>query len=599
MIVKNNQLAKADAIISSQNLGDSCLLIDCSKTHSPIKTVHVLTHLLFANYPEWALDITPGIDSLLIRLNFKQRTPAKVRELAKIAIDRLQQDFLPSLENPPQTKQQVHLMHICYDAQVAPDLETSAAQCKLSTRELIDLHKHSVFTVDIVGFMPGFAYCSGLNPRLKLPRLKSPRAQVPAGSVAIAGLQTAIYPQSTPGGWNLIGQCPDRLFDVNRKPPGLFMPGDQVQIKEISFAELKVIAAANGAAPTENLAATPNHQLKPDLEIIYAGTLTCIQDLPRYGLMHYAVSPGGAADQAALHLANALVGNSADTSALEITSIGPRIIFHTEALIAWVGGICTVKINEQLTPGNRPVWVAAGSSVEFAEIQFGYRLILAIRGGIDTPTILGRKGSYLSADIGTKRLQKGSGLALSKLTNTTIEPVLEALYKLPHNRRYPKWSINSPYLANHKIELIDALPGLHLQQLNKKEQALFWQTIWTISPQSNRMGMRLLGHFVLKSPFPEIASQGMMLGTVQLPASGEPIIMMAEHQTTGGYPRLAEVIRSAQTKLAQLKPGQQIRLNPVTLEEADAINLQADNELQTTIAAIQIALGGKHNEPTD
>ncbi|MFZ4055384.1 MAG: carboxylase, partial [Polynucleobacter sp.] len=94
-------------------------------------------------------------------------------------------------------------------------------------------------------------------------------------------------------------------------------------------------------------------------------------------------------------------------------------------------------------------------------------------------------------------------------------------------------------------------------------------------------------------PFPEIASQGMMLGTVQLPASGEPIIMMAEHQTTGGYPRLAEVIRSAQTKLAQLKPGQQIRLNPVSLNEADAINLHADEELHTTITAIQSALGDK------
>ena len=557
MIVKNNQLAKADSIINSQDLGDSCLLIDCSHTSLPIKTVHALTNLLFANYPEWALDITPGIDSLLISLNFKGRDAAKVRELAKIAIDHLLQDFLPSLENPVQTQQQVHLIHIC------------------------------------------FAYCSGLNPRLKLPRLKSPRSQVPAGSVAIAGLQTAIYPQSTPGGWNLIGKCPDRLFDINRKPPGLFMPGDHIQIIEITFAELTEIEAVNRAAATENLAAIHHQQLNPDIEIIYAGTLTSIQDLPRYGLMHCAVSPSGAADQAALHLANALVGNSTDTAALEITSIGPRIIFHTEALIAWVGGICVVKINGQLTPGNRPVWVAAGSSVEFAEIQAGYRLILAIRGGIDTPTILGRKGAYLSADIGTKRLQKGSSLVLSKPTNAVIEPVLEELYKLPDNKRYPKWSINSPYLANKKIELIDALPGLHLQQLNKKEQALFWQTIWTISPQSNRMGMRLQGDFALKTPFLEIASQGMMLGTVQLPASGEPIIMMAEHQTTGGYPRLAEVIRSAQTKLAQLKPGQQIRFNQVTLNEADAINLQADNELQTTITAIQIALGGKHNEPTD
>lgn len=98
MIVKNNQLAKADSIINFQDLGDSCLLIDCSQTSLPIKTVHALTNLLFVNYPEWALDITPGIDSLLIRLNFKQRDATKVRELAKIAIDHLLQDFYHRLK---------------------------------------------------------------------------------------------------------------------------------------------------------------------------------------------------------------------------------------------------------------------------------------------------------------------------------------------------------------------------------------------------------------------------------------------------------------------------------------------------------------------
>ena len=592
--VNKNQVNHTAASIPYFNLGDSCLLLDCSQTSSPIKAVHALTHTLFKNYPEWALDIIPGIETLLIRYQFKQRAPEEVRALAKLEMDLLLQNFLPTLENKPPTNNQVHTIRICYDERVAPDLVTSAAQCKLTTREFIELHQQSNFTVDIVGFMPGFAYCSGLNPQLKLPRLKSPRAAVPAGSIAIAGLQTAIYPQATPGGWNLIGKCPETLFDVNRNPPGLFMPGDQIQIEEITFAELLEIEAVEATANKHNIALVQSHEPKPiDLEIMNSGTLTTIQDAPRYGLMHWAVSPGGSVDQAALQLANALVGNAPDTAALEITSIGPRLIFHNAAIIAWIGGICEVKINGQLTPGNRPISIKAGSRVEFAEIASGYRLILAIRGGIDTPTILGRKGSYLSANIGPKRLQKGDVLSLIQSSQVDMEPALQALVDQSKPQHYPKWSIQSPYIANQKIAVIDALPGLHLQQLSKKEQALFWQTVWTISPQSNRMGMRLQGDFALKIPFPEIASQGMMLGTVQLPASGEPIIMMAEHQTTGGYPRLAEVIRSAQTKLAQLKPGQQIRLNPVTLNEADAINLHADEELQTTLAAIKIALGGK------
>jgi|GEM_PF-211125 len=591
--VNKSQVEEVATTIRYFDVGDSCLMLDCSQTSAPIKTVHALTHILFENQPEWVLDIIPGIETLLIRYDFKQRTPEEVRTLAKLEMDHLLQHFLPTLEIASSINNQIHTMRICYDERVAPDLVTSAAQCKLSTREFIELHKHSHFTVDIVGFMPGFAYCSGLNPQLKLPRLKSPRAAVPAGSVAIAGLQTAIYPQATPGGWNLIGKCPDTLFDVNRNPPGLFMPGDHIQIKEITFAELREIEAAVTTSK-QKLAAVQGHEQKPfDLEIVNAGTLSTIQDFPRYGLMHWAVSPGGTADQAALQLANALVGNALDAAALEITSIGPRLLFHRAAIIAWIGGSCKVRINGQLTPGNRPVWIAAGSKVEFAEIELGYRLILAIRGGIDTPTILDRKGSYLSANIGPKRLQKGGGLKLLPYSQGEIEPALRALAKKSTGQHYPKWSIHSPYVANKNIEMIDALPGLHLQQLSKKEQALFWQTVWTISPQSNRMGMRLQGDFTLKTPFPEIASQGMMLGTVQLPASGEPIIMMAEHQTTGGYPRLAEVIRSAQTKLAQLKPGQQLRLNPVSLNEADAINLQADEDLHTTITAIQSALGDK------
>ena len=591
--VNKSQVKQVATTIRYFDVGDSCLMLDCSQTSVPIKAVHALTHRLFENHPEWALDIIPGIETLLIRYHFKQRTPEEVRTLAKLEMDHLLQNFLPTLEIAPSINNQVHTIRICYDERVAPDLVTSAAQCKLSTREFIELHKHSHFTVDIVGFMPGFAYCSGLNPQLKLPRLKSPRAAVPAGSVAIAGLQTAIYPQATPGGWNLIGKCPDTLFDVNRNPPGLFMPGDHIQIKEITFAELLEIEAAVTISKQKH-AAVQGHEQKPfDFEIVNAGTLTTIQDFPRYGLMHWAVSPGGTADQAALQLANTLVGNVPDTAALEITSIGPHLIFHRPAIIAWIGGICKVTVNGQLTPGNRPVWIAAGSKVEFAEIESGYRLILAIHGGIDTPTILDRKGSYLSANIGPKRLQKSDGLRLIQSSQDDMEPTLQALAEKPVDQRFPKWSIHSPYVANKKIEIIEALPGLHLQQLSKKEQALFWQTVWTISPQSNRMGMRLQGDFALKTPFPEIASQGMMLGTVQLPASGEPIIMMAEHQTTGGYPRLAEVIRSAQTKLAQLKPGQQIRLNPVTLNEADAINLHADEELQTTITSIQSALGGK------
>jgi antagonist of KipI len=219
----------------------------------------------------------------------------------------------------------------------------------------------------------------------------------------------------------------------------------------------------------------------------------------------------------------------------------------------------------------------------------GYRIFLAIHGGIESEFILGGRGSHLSAGIGDKLVQKGDVLNFSKPSREA--PLLKQLDQ--DLQTFPKWSIASPSLSGRNPQGIRAIPSMHLNLLNTQEQASLWKTVWTVSSQSNRMGMRLDSDFSTSSPITGIASQGIWFGTLQLPPSGQPILMMAEHGTTGGYPRLLETIDSERSKLAQLRPGDKIQFVPITLEEADQINALYFGEQKTTVNNIETALGVK------
>ena len=227
--------------------------------------------------------------------------------------------------------------------------------------------------------------------------------------------------------------------------------------------------------------------------------------------------------------------------------------------------------------------------MSFGAITQGYRIFLALSGGIESEFILGGRGSHLSAGIGDKQVQKGDILYLPKLLREA--PLLKKLKQ--EHRIYPKWSVASPSFSGQDIQRIKAIPSMHLNLLNTKEQASLWKSIWTVSSQSNRMGMRLDGNLSISSPIAGIASQGIWFGTVQLPPSGQPILMMAEHATTGGYPRLLETIESERSKLAQLRPGDKIQFVPITLEEADQINALFFGEQRKTVNNVKAVLEAK------
>ena len=582
------QSRKAVSKVDILDLGDAALLVDFRGSADALIKVHKLCGLLFSRSPTWLLDAIPGIDTLLISLRFQEFEYEAIRLAARAEVEELLASIL-SDKKLSSAKDSVHRIRVCYDPEVAPDLVASAEKCKLTVREFINRHKNSEITVDILGFMPGFAYCSGLDPSLKLPRLDTPRTAVPPGSVAIAELQTAIYPKTTPGGWNIIGRSPDVLFDPHKKRPSLLTAGDRGEFIEIDLAQFKKIQAEEALNTTTQKNNDGNR--KAAIEVLSPGLLTTIQGSPRYGFAHLALSAGGPMDREAAGLANALLGNSEEAAGLEITGTGPKLLFHVDTWVAWVGAQCTAQLDGKTIPGNRPVCISKGQTLSFGAMTQGYRIFLAVAGGVESEFILGGRGSHLSAGIGDKVVKKGDVLYLPEPSSASA---ISLLNKLHHAQQaYPKWSVASPALSGKNTQFIKAIPSVHLNLLDPQEQELLWKTVWTVSAQSNRMGMRLDSHFKIASPLAGIPSQGIWFGTVQLPPSGKPILMLAEHQTTGGYPRLLEAIDSERSKLAQLRPGDKIQFLPITLEEADRINASHFYEQNKTLINVEAALGAK------
>ena len=576
---------KAASKVDILDLGDSAVLLDFRGYPESLSKIHQLANHLFLLSPAWLLDLIPGIDSLLVALKFSDFNYRDTRLTAKAEIEVLLKKLLS--EKKRETKNEVvHRIRVCYDPELAPDLLASAEKCNLTVREFINRHKNSKIQVDILGFMPGFSYCSGLDTSLKLPRLESPRISVPAGSVAIAELQTAIYPQPTPGGWNIIGRSPDMLFDPSKSDPSLLRAGEYVEFIEIDLDEFRKIEAQklNKGAQNKSKEGVANHSI----EVISPGLQTTIQSLPRYGFAHVALSAGGPMDQEGARMANALLGNPDDAVGLEITGAGTKLLFHEDIWVAWVGARCMVHASGNSIPGNRPVFIRKGETLIFGTMLQGYRLFLALSGGIDSEFILGGKGSHLSAGIGGNALQKGDVLHFSHAQDIYQKPFIKKMQDA--QIRFPKWSIASPALPGKKLEIIKVLPSIHLNVLSTDEQDALWKTVWTVSSQSNRMGMRLESDLKISSPITGIASQGIWFGTVQLPPSGQPILMMVEHQTTGGYPRLMEMVSAERSKLAQLRPGDKIQFLPITLEEADQINATYFGEQRKTFDNVQATL---------
>lgn len=316
------------------------------------------------------------------------------------------------------------------------------------------------------------------------------------------------------------------------------------------------------------------------IRVLRAGVLATVQDLGRPGMQHLAIVPGGAMDTASHRLANALVGNIDDAATLEIALAGPELEFDSDALIALHGARFDPRLDGVPMPLSRPVRVRAGARLSVgraAEGVFGY---LAVAGGVDVPPVLGSRSTYVPAGFGGlagRAVTAGDALPLAPDAGGLAESRYAMLARsgrtldLAANAASVRWSAPLFTLPLTDLIVVRVVDGVHARLFGKASRKELLSARWRVAAESNRMGYRLAGpHLELEQPR-EIMSQPVGFGTVQVPAGGQPIVLMADRQTTGGYPRIAEVIAADVPRLAQATPGRAtLRFERVTLETADA-----------------------------
>ncbi len=444
------------------------------------------------------------------------------------------------------------MIPVAYGGDCGTDLQALADAKNLNVTEVIELHRNAEYTVAAIGFSPGFPYLQGLSPQLQQPRLSSPR-KVAAGSVAIAGDQAGIYPFASQGGWHVIGRTDLKLFDPHREPPALLQPGDKVRFVEVETLEIVEPPPPEAEAFTDGI------------QVIEPGALTSIQDHGRWGLQHFGVSPGGAADPVLASIANRLVGNRDDAAVIECTMTGPVLRFGTDTRVAWVGWADETS--------GKPHEIKAGKSIDLRRRMCHLRGYIAVAGGIDVPELLGSRATDLRAVLGGhhgRALQAGDILPIGKASKASVSS---------------KWHVSWPHPDGRLIEL-RYLRGMQADWFTREALHLFSERFYEISPTSDRTGTRLKGAKLELKQSREMVSQPVVFGSVQVPPDGQPIVLMSERQTIGGYPQIGHVISADIPRLARAWPGTQVRFREVDLDEAR----HAWNELQRDLGFLNAGL---------
>jgi KipI family sensor histidine kinase inhibitor len=434
-----------------------------------------------------------------------------------------------------------------YGGTLGPDLPAVAKACGLVEDAVVALHASTDYTALMLGFRPGFAYLGVLPEALALPRRATPRVRVEAGSVAIAGRQTGIYPSTSPGGWHLIGRTDVRLFDAAADPPALIGPGDRVRFVPIDEP---------GPAQRETFpsAGTPS----PGLELLEPGLLTTVQARGRAGYRRFGVPVAGPLDPEAHAEANRIVGNPEDAATLEGTIAGPTLRLLASITFAVTGGdlgavLHRADLGEWPVPLGATVRARAGNVLAFTRRRAGARAYVALAGGIDVPIVLGSRATDVGAGFGGfmgRPLRAGDSLSLGQRAQGP--PGAGAAWSAP--------------AARVTVRVVLGPQDDHFAEAVRKR---FLQEPWRVASTSDRAGFRLEGPALAHRGPSEIVSDGLVPGAIQVPPDGAPIVVMADGPTTGGYPKIATVVSADLPLLAQLVPGEgEVRFRVVSVLEA-------------------------------
>ncbi len=309
-----------------------------------------------------------------------------------------------------------------------------------------------------------------------------------------------------------------------------------------------------------------------NLRIIKAGIQDSIQDTGRYHYQHLGINPGGAMDKLAAQTANLLVGNELNDAVIEIHFPASSFFFEQPALIAISGADFTAAVNGEEIPMYHPVLLSKFSILQFLKIKKGSRAYLSVMGGFNIQPWLGSFSSNLKAGCGGFK-----GRALQQDDEISID-LLPDVRSVLAGREFVVLPWNAVPLNKDADDEILILPGSEWDVPDKKAQADFLQEPFYVSPRSDRMGY-LLDGTRLSSGVGNLVSSAVDFGTIQLLPNGQLIILMADHQTAGGYPKIAHVITAHHTKLAQLKPGDPLHFRFTSVENAEQLLIKQQQHL--------------------
>ena len=303
------------------------------------------------------------------------------------------------------------------------------------------------------------------------------------------------------------------------------------------------------------------------IKVLKTGVQTTVQDLGRYGYSHFGISPSGPADSLSFRIGNMVVGNNEDLAGLEMTLLGGDFEFDLDTEVAITGSQFNISLNGKETPHNEPFHVKKNQILSIGMTKEGARCYLSVKGGIKIQNYLNSKTTHIMSGMGGlmgRPLKKGDLLEINE-----------------------SGKINTPNIPNkiHDINtsIVRITRGLQSSFFSENTWKTFTSQTFAVSDVFSRMGIRLLCDPIKSLKGNEILTEGIPLGAIQVPGAGEPIISFVEHQTTGGYPKIANVISADLCKVGQLKPGDEFQFELVSFEKAESLRLEQETFLYKLI----------------
>lgn len=480
-------------------------------------------------------ETVPAARTLLVRFTPGQTTAdALAQALARLPLDAAGRAQGPEVVIPVRYR--------------GEDLPEVAERLGLSVEQLIARHSDHSWQVAFTGFAPGFAYMVS-DAGLSVPRRTTPRTRIPAGSVALAGEFSGIYPQASPGGWQLIGDTELKMWDLGRERPALLTPGARVRF---------IDAARHGATLAVAAAVTPvgaeQSSAPQALELIACGLQALYQDEGRAGQARLGISPSGALDRAAYRRANRLVGNPWGSACIEITQGGLRARALSAQVVAVTGADCPLEIRGAdgrcfQAACEQPLALEPGEELRLAAPGRGVRSYLALRGGFAVAPVLNSRAFDTLAQVGPAPLKPGDRLRNAGLACRAVEQGDAPGASLP---------------MKGDIVTLDFIPGPRSDWFSAQSQARLTEQQWQVTAQSNRIGLRLAGEKALERCIArELPSEGVCSGAIQVPASGQPVLFLNDRPLTGGYPVIGAVADYHLDLAGQIPPGAIIRFRAI------------------------------------